>query len=83
MLIISTNSKKLSKKEITKNSEDLMKVVKGLVDGIVDNSKESDLQIEIVEFLSNITADRKFIVNGFLSKFEVNRLNFSQHGALS
>ena len=35
-----------------------MKVIKVMVYGIVDNSKESDLPKEMVEFLSNITANR-------------------------
>lgn len=80
--IVSIDTKKVSAKDSTNNGAKLMPVVKSIIDGIVDNSSESDIAEEMVFLLAKITHNREFLPQAFFSKFEISRLNFTYHGGL-
>jgi hypothetical protein len=52
------------------------------MDSIVDNTNEEDLAEEMVFLLGKFTHNREFLPSNYINKFELNRLNFTYHGAL-
>jgi len=82
LAIIPFNGKKITPKETETRTTEIHKILKIMVDGLVNNCKEGVIPDDLVALLGDISNDYAYPPQSFLFPFEVNRLSFTHNASL-
>lgn len=56
--------------------------IKGILQNILNACSDSEFPLPLAKFLTHLTGDGAFVPHGFLTSFEMSRLNIDSYGSL-
>lgn len=56
--------------------------VKGIIEGLIENTAIGKIPSPLISFLQNMTRDGQFVANNWLTPWELNRIDTDNYGTM-
>ena len=56
--------------------------IKGFITNLIENTTADDIPVPLLIFIKNLTSPGQFVPDGFLTRYQINRIDSDNYGAI-